>query len=72
MVLLGSQYVVRISVDFRIHYDDAPAIYQLQIEERRASSVAYAVVQIPEHVHRRYLCICDKDADVVQDRLLPR
>lgn len=72
MVLLGSQYVVRISVDFRIHHDDAATVYQLQIEERRASSMAYAVVQIPEHIYRRYFCICDKDADAVQDRLLPR
>jgi len=72
MVLLDSQHVVWIFVDLWIHHDDAATIYQLQIEERRASSMAYAVVQIPEYVHRWYLCICDKDADTVQDRLLPR
>lgn len=72
MVFLGPRYVVRISIDFRIHHDDAAIVYQLQTEERRASSVAYAIVQIPQHVHRRYLCICDKNADLVQDRLLPR
>lgn len=65
MVFLDSQYVIRIFVDFRIYHDDATIVYQLQIEERRASSVAYAIVQIPEHVHRRYLCICNKNANPV-------
>lgn len=65
MVFLDPQYVIRISIDFWIHHDDAAIVYQLQTEERRTSSVAYAVVQIPEHVYRRYLCICDKNADLV-------
>lgn len=65
MVLLDPQYALRISVDIRIYHDDAAAVYQLQAQERRPSSMAYAVLQIPQHVHRRHFRVCDKDADPV-------
>lgn len=52
MVFLHFEYVVWFPFDIWLHYDDATAFYQLQIEIGRTHAMAYDDIQIFEHIHR--------------------
>lgn len=58
-------YIMICCYIFRLHYDDASAVHQLQVEVCGPSSMEDDDLQGTQHLHRWYICICHQNADAV-------
>lgn len=60
-----------VSYLFRVYNDDTATVHQLQTKIRSPPPMARLHLQIPQHLHRRPLCIHHQDAPPTQDSMFP-
>ncbi len=53
----------------RFHYDDTTVVHQLQTEVSGTPSMANVDLQSSEHIYRRFVRLCNQNADALQTGL---
>ncbi|CRK32874.1 hypothetical protein BN1708_019125, partial [Verticillium longisporum] len=72
VVLVHDRHPRRLRLRLRLPHDGALALHQLPPQERRPHARQGHDVQVPQHLHRRPLCLYHQDAHPAPPRHVPR